>query len=196
MMLPLLLLTTCTTTTSGGDPPNVDVLVYGATPGGIVAAITAKRMLGRTATVEIIEPLDRVGGMLAGGMVDDSTAGNTRAYGGLAAEYFRRVAHYYNSTDAAAGCFKGEPKVSEIVFREWLVAEGVTLSTQQSITFMKTQAGVLEEATLAPSGRRITAKQFIDASYEGDVIALAGVPFLFGREGKAQWNESLVSVAG
>ena len=62
-------------------PADVDVLVYGATPGGIVAAIAARRRLGPSSVVELIEPLRRVGGMIAGGMVDDSNSGESPRFG-------------------------------------------------------------------------------------------------------------------
>ena len=74
VMLLLLLLPTVVALT---PPPTsaADVLVYGATPGGIVAAIAARRGLGPSSVVELIEPLRRIGGMIAGGMVDDSNSG-------------------------------------------------------------------------------------------------------------------------
>jgi hypothetical protein len=183
----------------------IDVLVYGATPGGVAAAIASRRELQlarshrnatRAGVVMLIEPLHRVGGMFSGGMVDDSNSGNTRAYGGVAAEFFRRVASYYNVTDEAAGCFKGEPSVTERVFRRWLASEGVTLLTGETIMSLQISTRgpgqrVIEAATLTPSGNRFTAKQFIDATYEGDLLPLAGVPVLFGREGRGRWNESL-----
>ena len=169
----------------------VDVLVYGATPGGIVAAIAARRALGSGSVVEVVEPLRRVGGMIAGGMVDDSNAGNTRAYGGVAAEFFRRVAAEYNVTDPSAGCFRGEPGVAEGVFRRWLNEEGVQLTTGQAIATLRKNGSRIMAATLTPNGRRIAARQWIDATYEGDLLALAGVPVLFGREGARRWNESL-----
>ena len=82
------------------------MLVYGATPGGIAAAIAAQRELqsdpGGAHVVELVEPLHRIGGMIAAGMVDDSNAGNTRAYDGVAAEFFRRVAANYSATNTAA----------------------------------------------------------------------------------------------
>jgi hypothetical protein len=186
--LVLILLPTFAASTS----TEVDVLVYGATPGGIVSAIAAKRLLGPHSIVQIIEPLARVGGMLAGGMVDGSTSGNTRAYGGVAAEYFRRVARAYNTTDATASCFKGEPGMSELVFRNWLASEGVTLSTGQSIASLQTGANgsLVQSVTLMPSKRTVAAAQFVDASYEGDLLEQAAVPTMFGREGKARWNES------
>ena len=187
----LLLLLPAAAASSSLPPPHADVLVYGATPGGIVAAIAARRGLGASSVVELVEPLQRIGGMIAGGMVDDSNSGNTRAYGGVAAEFFRRVAAAYNNTDARSACFKGEPGVAEGVFLRWLDDEGVRLTTGQAIGSLRHTGDLIEAATLAPSGRGIAARQWIDATYEGDLLALAGVPVLFGREGAGRWNESL-----
>ena len=169
----------------------LDVLVYGATPGGIAAAIAAQRELGAGGVVELVEPLHRIGGMIAGGMVDDSNAGNTRAYDGVAAEFFRRVAANYSVTNPAAGCFQGEPGRAEGVFRQWLEEEGVRLTTGETIEFLAANETAVDAATLAPSGRQIAATLFVDATYEGDLLPLAGVPTLFGREGAARWGESL-----
>ena len=65
------------------------------------------------------------------------------------------------------------------------------MTTGQAIGSLRKAGGLIEAVTLAPSGRRIAAHQWIDATYEGDLLALAGVPFLFGREGAGRWNESL-----
>ena len=74
---------------------DVDVLVYGGTPGGAVAAIAAKRVLGGVGVVALVEGGHHIGGMLAAGMVDDSIRGDTQAYAGLAAELYRRTAVAY-----------------------------------------------------------------------------------------------------
>jgi hypothetical protein len=143
------------------------------------------------ASVTIVEPLHRVGGMLAGGMVDDSNAGNTRAYDGIAAELYRRVARHYRASDPATACFKGEPGVVEGVMREWLTQENITLRLGEAIEHLQLKSGGLIASATLTSGLRVTAPQWIDASYEGDLLALAEVPVLFGRESSARWNESL-----
>eukprot|EP01043_Picozoa_sp_COSAG02_P130105 COSAG02_NODE_67740_length_252_cov_0.679739_1_plen_79_part_10 len=68
---------------------------------------------------------------------------------------------------------------------------GFCTSTGETIDFLAVGKTVVEAATLAPSGRQIVARQFVDATYEGDLLPLAGVPTLFGREGAARWRESL-----
>eukprot|EP01046_Picozoa_sp_COSAG06_P049208 COSAG06_NODE_7526_length_2471_cov_4.635329_2_plen_272_part_00 len=132
-----------------------------------------------------------MGGMLAGGMVDDSNAGNTRAYDGIAAELYRRVARHYRASDPATACFKGEPGVVEGVMREWLTQENITLRLGEAIEHLQLKSGGLIASATLTSGLRVTAPQWIDASYEGDLLALAEVPVLFGRESSARWNESL-----
>ena len=80
--------------TPSGPSASVDVLVYGGTPGGAVAAIAAKRVLG-VGVVVLVEGGHHIGGMLAAGMIDDSIQGDTQAYAGLAAELYRRTALAY-----------------------------------------------------------------------------------------------------
>jgi len=159
------------------DQARVDVLVYGATPGGVAAAIAARRVLGPTGIVVLLEGGAHVGGIIAGGMIDNSISGDTRAYGGLPAEAFRRAAVEYGVPAALnASCFLGEPHVYEHVFRAWLAAEGVVLRTQQVVASVQTSkiadrslaggAPTITSVTLAGTSEVIAAAQTVDATYE------------------------------
>jgi hypothetical protein len=162
-----------------------DVVVYGATPGGVVAAVAAARLGRRTL---LLEPSSHVGGMLAAGMVDDSNKGQPAAYGGLAAEYYRRVGHSYGN--GSSPYYKGEPHVMERTFRAWVnETAGVTLMTDCALIRVESNSSdiVALETTKGFFGGVV----FVDATYEGDVMGLSGVPFAVGRESSSRWNESL-----
>lgn len=123
---------------------------------------------------------------------DDSNRGEIRAYGGLAAEFYRRVALEYNvSATLNASCFKGEPHMVETTFRTWLKEEGVLVLNNTWITdvMISSQHHVITAVTLS-NGASMDAVAYIDASYEGDLLALAGVPVTVGREPASLYNES------
>jgi hypothetical protein len=168
-------------------PPNTVTPIV-----GVVAAVAARRLLGPHSTVEVIEPWAHIGGMLAAGMVDDSTSGNTRAYSGLALEYAHRMARAYNVTSATAACFHGEPHIVEQVLRQWLTEEGVALTVGEAVAeaSLDSNRSTIVGISLMPSGRTINATQYIDATYEGDLLAAAGIPTATGRESSTRWNES------
>lgn len=168
-------------------PPNTVTPIV-----GVVAAVAARRFLGPHSTVEVIEPWAHIGGMLAAGMVDDSTSGNTRAYNGLAMEYAHRMARAYNVTSATAACFHGEPHIVEQVLRQWLTEEGVALTVGEAVAeaSLDSNRSTIVGISLMPSGRTINATQYIDATYEGDLLAAAGIPTATGRESSTRWNES------
>lgn len=161
---------------------------------GVTAAVAAARQLGPGASVEIVEPWQHVGGMLSAGMVDDSTMGNTRAYGGLAAELYRRIGNLYNgtTTNQSTACFKGEPHVVEQAMRQWLKDEHITLTLGQSVHAVNVSVDgrTIVSLDLIPSNRAVAAAQYVDASYEGDLLAMASVPTALGRESITAWDES------
>ena len=168
----------------------IDVVVYGGTPGGVVAAVAARRVLGPNSTVALVESGRHVGGMMAAGMNDDSVKGDTQAYGGLAAEIFRRTALEYGvPAQLNASCFAAEPHVFNRAFRSWLQQEGVVLHTGQAVSALKREGGSIVSVSL-DDGTVLAAAQVIDATYEGDLLPLAGVPFMYGRESQGHFNES------
>lgn len=162
-----------------------DVLVYGATPAGVTAAIAARRHLGAPSRVLLLEPTAHVGGMLTAGMYDDSVVGRRAAYGGLAAEFTDRVV----SPTA-------DPHVKEAAMRRWLNESGVVTLTGCSVdklhaaALLQAGAALLQAAATSCLGD-VTARAFVDGTYEGDLLPLAGVPFALGREPVSAWNESL-----
>ena len=140
-------------------------------------------------------------------MVDDSVKGTPRAYGGVSQELYQRISAYYatNTTSTtmlhtsgpvprdAPACYQGEPHVTEAVARAWLQAEGVALATNVALdsASLELENGQTRLSALKlANGSVVTGGAFVDASYEGDVLPLAKVPFALGREGVLAYNES------
>lgn len=159
---------------------SADVAVYGATAAGVCAAVAAA---GQGMRVRLLEPGRHIGGMVSGGL-GYTDVGDRRVLGGLARAFAVAVAERY---DTPLWTWAGpEPHVAEAIFTEWLERAGVEvvfdaplLSVSGSIDSVRTAAG--EE----------TAGAFIDASYEGDLLAAAGVPYEVGREGRHRYGERL-----
>lgn len=167
------------------DPVN-SVVVYGATPAGIAAAIAARR---RGAQVLLVEPTDHVGGRFADSLgFDEVNRMDPASVGGLFAELRGRVdAHYGEST------LLPEPHVHERLLGEWLADEGVDFLTgSYAKGFEKSGERLVSMAT--DDGHTIRGDVFVDASYMGDLLPLAGVDWTAGREAAEQYGESLAGV--
>ena len=178
---------------------DADVLVVSATPGGVMAAVAAARS---GAAVLLVEEKNHVGGILAGGLTNNDIRKH-ETVGGLFQEFRRRVRDFYarkygaNSL-AFKACRDGnhyEPHVAERVFREMLAGEPrIRLIERHRLAAAEVKDGRLWRASfddLASGGRRVgfTAAVFIDATYEGDLAALARVPYRVGRESRDEYGE-------
>jgi hypothetical protein len=175
-----------------------DVVVYGGTPGGIMAAIAAARRGCRTL---LVDRYAHVGGMSTSGL-GKSDIENRAAIGGLFREFVRRVyddyvLHYGEGSEQVRQCREGfyyEPSVAERVFERMLADEpNIECRRGQQLISAETRGDRLVafctsgSASLPPN--RIEADVFIDASYEGDLAAAAGAAFRIGREGRDEFNE-------
>lgn len=179
-----------------GAAPGYDVVVYGATPAGITAAVAAGRE-GRS--VVLVEASDLPGGVMSGGLsFSDSNQMAREALGGLFEEIHTRIEeHYkhkgiqlpYTVAEKNNKHWTYEPHVAEMVFREMLTAAKVTLVLNESVKSVKTKKGSIVYLQTI-SGKRYHGKVFIDASYEGDLLALAGVKYTIGRESRQAYGES------
>lgn len=152
-----------------------DVAVYGATAGGTLAAIAAAAEGMR---VVLLEPGRHVGGMVSGGL-GWTDNGDPRAIGGLALEFYERVARAYGV--ATWGFVGPEPHVAERIFSDWLAEAGVMVMFDTRIERVRNDGRRIVEL-IAESGPVIAAQVFVDASYEGDLLARAGVSYAIGRE--------------
>jgi len=165
-----------------------DVCVYGGTSGGVIAAYTAKQ-LGKS--VLLIEPGKHLGGLSSGGL-GYTDIGNKYAVTGLGLDFYRRVGKHYGQFES----WIFEPHVAEEVFLQYMRAAKVEAFYEYRIVSAKKEDGIIKEITLenvsaAPAKKKIIkAKVFIDCSYEGDLMARAGVSYFVGREASTVYNES------
>ena len=169
---------------------SAEVLVYGATPSGIMAAIEAAR-LGRR--VILLEPTQHVGGIMTNGLGATDQYGNDD-FGGLAAQFFQQVNRYYDGTPAAGNGYYFEPHVAEAEFNTMLASHSnITLKLGVEFTSVAMSGTTITSLT-ASDGVSYQASEFIDASYTGDLMAAAGVSYTVGRESTAKYNESIAGV--
>jgi succinate dehydrogenase/fumarate reductase flavoprotein subunit len=175
-------------------PANYDVVVYGGTSGGIAAAIQAARM-GKTAV--LIEPTQFLGGLTTGGL-GATDIGNKRAIGGIAREFYGRIWQHYQNPSAwkrqpreeyvnrrgpndpnEKTMWTFEPHVASKVYDDMLheVAGKVTVVRGERLDLNKGvgKDGARITRIVMESGRAFTGAMFIDATYEGDLMAKAKV---------------------
>ena len=165
-----------------------DVVVYGGTSSGVVAAVKVAR-LGRP--VVLVEPGRHVGGLSSGGL-GATDIGNKQAIGGMAREFYRRVGRAYGQDEA----WMFEPHVAERVFTDMLHEAGVPVVFGERLELghgLK-KDGTRLTAIVMESGRTFRGRVFIDATYEGDLMATAGASYYVGREGNAMYGETLNGV--
>ncbi len=188
--------------------PSVDIVVYGGTSSGVVAAIQAARM-GKS--VVLIEPTQFVGGLTTGGL-GATDIGNKRAIGGISREFYERVFQYYSdashwtrenrsdyykkrtpTTENERSMWTFEPSAASAIFAEMLreanvnVVYGERLDLEKGV--VKNQNNI--EKIVMESGMAFSGKVFIDATYEGDLMAKAGVSFHVGREANSRYGETI-----
>ena len=165
-----------------------DVCVYGGTSGGVTAAVQAARM-GKS--VVIAEPGRHLGGI-----------GDPRSVGGIAREYFTKLAATVGVTlawdkpfvskgggPATGGAYAIEPHKAEQVFDELVKAAGVQVLREARLEAVKKDGKRITEL-LMENGDVVRAKIFIDCTYEGDLMAGAGVSYTLIREGNAKYGET------
>ena len=209
------LLRTAAWAAAPGKKLSVDVCVYGGASGGVIAAVALAR-LGRS--VALVEPTRHLGGMTTGGLGwVDVKVGGVRAFGGLTGEYLRRVREFYAAKGVDVDQFGNdgavaEPHVAEAVF-ERLVAEQskhLTVLRESRVAFVRKEGRRIRTIVLdkAPVDRRgapspnpiekayvsVAASIFIDASYEGDLLAAADVPYRGDRESLEEYGESYAGI--
>ena len=186
-----------------------DVVVYGGTSAGVTAAVQAKRM-GKT--VVIVGPDKHLGGLSSGGLGYTDT-GNKSVIGGMAREFYHRVWRHYD-TDAGWTWQKKseygnkgqgtpaidgeqrtmwifEPHVAEKVFEDFVREHQIPVHRDEWLDRSKgvKKTGSRISSITMLSGKVYTGKMFIDATYEGDLMAAAGVDYHVGREGSKVYNE-------
>jgi len=170
-------------------PDDFDLVVYGGTAGGVISSVAAARQGLRVA---VLEPRNHLGGMVTGGL-SATDHGEKEVVGGYALEFYERLGRHYNRGIE----WYPEPRLAETVFQEMVQEAGaVTVYYQHRL---KDRGGVNREGKRIGAIRTendgvFQAAMFIDASYEGDLMAQAGVSYTWGREGVDQYHESLAGV--
>ena len=175
---------------------SADICVYGATSAGVIAACAAKRA-GKT--VILLEPGNRVGGLSTGGL-GYTDIGNKYAISGMARDFYRRVGARYGRFES----WVFEPHVALEVFQSYLKEAGIEVRYRRRLVAVKKEGNRIQSITTedardpgaantqgtAANIQHIIAKQFIDCSYEGDLMAKAGVRYFVGREANCVYNET------
>lgn len=208
----------CTPKPSGAEETDADIVVYGGTSAAVVAAIQAAKM---NKSVIVVSPDIHLGGLTSGGL-GFTDSGNTGSIGGLAREFYNRVYKEYqkdetwkwqkkdefdnkgqgtkamNEADQTMWTF--EPHVAEKVYDDWVAELGIKVYRDEWLnreTGVEVKDGRIVSVTTL-SGKTFRGKAFIDATYEGDLMAAAGVSYHVGREANSvygeEWNGIQVGV--
>jgi hypothetical protein len=166
----------------------VDICVYGGTSAGVMAAYTAKKM-GKT--VLLIEPGKHVGGLTTGGL-GFTDIGNKYAVTGLSLDFYRKLGKYYGKFES----WIFEPHVAENTYGEYLREAKLDVLYSMAVFAVQKEKGAITtievrnpETGDAATSKKIRAGMFIDCSYEGDLMAKAGVSYTVGRESNSTYNE-------
>lgn len=210
-LIATILFTFCMIMNSFGDitQKKYDIVIYGATSAGISAAIQCSRM---NKTILLIEPTNRIGGLTTGGL-GATDIGSKIAIGGISREFYRNVKRYYDDpknwtrqnkadysqsrndkNDDAMWTF--EPSVALKIYKEMMKNESIDLVHNKRLLRdggIKKEGASITEIKME-SGEVYKGKMFIDATYEGDLMAAAGVSYTVGRESNKLYGETLNGV--
>lgn len=173
---------------SQADEKKYDVVVYGGVPCGISASITAAR---EKASVILIEPTKHVGGLSTSGINTAESEHMLKwTFGGFALEFYERLGKHYGSNRAE---YYFESSAAEKVYLEMLEEAGVPVHYGASVDKVEKDGSVITSIKLT-DGTLIKGSVFIDASYEGDLMARAGVSHTVGRESKSKYKEEAAGI--
>ncbi len=181
---------------SAAETSSADVIVYGATPGGFCAAIAAAR---EGATVILLEPSDHIGGVNTGGLsFSDSNQTVRSTMLGLFEEWHFRIEADYHKRNVTLPYKVGvkdathwtyEPHVAMKITKQMLDDARVKVLTKRVLKKVSKDGARITR--IITSDGEFESKVFLDATYEGDLMAAAGVNWTIGREGRKEYGESL-----
>ena len=195
-----------------GQTKKYDIVIYGGTSAGVSAAIQSSRM-GKS--VVLIEPTNRIGGLTTGGL-GQTDIGNKQAIGGISREFYENIKKYYDdpenwkwekrsdykdggqtrTEEGEATMWTFEPSDALAVYKSMMDKEKIKMVYNERLnreTGVKKVAGKIESITME-SGKIFKGKVFLDATYEGDLMASAGVSYAVGRESNEEYGETLNGV--
>jgi hypothetical protein len=195
-------------------PATYDVVIYGCTSAAVTAAVQTKRM-GKA--VALVCPEKHLGGLTAGGL-GWTDSGNKAVIGGLSREFYHRVWRHYAQPAAwkwqkqsefgnkgqgtvaldqeARTMWIFEPHVAERVYEDWVKEMQIPVyrnSWLDRANGVRKTGGRITSITMQ-NGQTYTARMFLDATYEGDLMAAAGVSYHVGRESMQQYGEKWAGV--
>ena len=176
-------------------PLEADVCIYGATSGGVTAAMAASR---QHCSVILVEPKRHVGGLSAGGL-GETDVGRPMAITGLARQFYRDLGRHYGVFEA----WNFEPHAAEDLYLQYLEKAHVRTLLRKRLNSVEKEGTRIQSITIEPSDgsdpsdpseraglEKIRAKVFIDCTYEGDLMARAGVSYAVGREANSVYGET------
>ncbi|MFI9642131.1 FAD-dependent oxidoreductase [Micromonospora sp. NPDC051925] len=169
-----------------------DLVIYGATSAGIMAAVQMRRLGG---SAVIVEPGPHVGGLTTGGL-GYTDSGTSAAIGGLAGEFYRRVHARYQGTPVTPDSpmrLVFEPHVAAEVFDDLLTEHAVPVYLGARLGTVH-RTGDRITGLVADNGQLFAGPMFLDATYEGDLMAAAGVSYVVGREANTEYGETINGV--
>ncbi|MEM7373410.1 MAG: FAD-dependent oxidoreductase [Bacteroidota bacterium] len=189
-----------------------DIVIYGGTSAGIAAAIQAKRM---NKSVILLEPSARIGGLTTGGL-GQTDIGNKQVVGGIAREFYEGIRAHYGKAEnwtfqtseeyqdggqtrtqeGESAMWTFEPSAALKVYEQFIEAYKIEVLTNQQLD---RKSGIQQEEGSITSIRMLSGEVYhgriyIDATYEGDLMAAAGVSYTIGRESNDTYQESLNGV--
>ena len=178
-----------------------DVVVYGGAPAGIAAAISAAR---EGAEVVLVEPTRHVGGLSTSGINTAESEHMLKwTIGGFADEFYQRLGKYYADHAAEQAPLKPGDRLNTVYFFESSVAEKVYLDMLKEAGVEVRYGSAVERVTKDGSriteieltdGTKLSARVYVDASYEGDLMARAGVDYVVGRESREEFGEEAAGI--
>jgi hypothetical protein len=204
-----LLLQSCATPEKKGEL-DADVIIYGGTAAAVTAAV---QVINMGKTVIVVSPDKHLGGLSSGGLGFTDT-GNKSVIGGLSREFYHRVYQYYQQdstwrwqkkeeygnkgqgTPAMDGAERTmwifEPRIAEQVFEDFIKEKNIRVYRDE---WLDREKGVVKkdgrvQSITTLSGKTFTGAMFIDATYEGDLMASAGVKYHVGREANSVYGET------
>lgn len=189
-----------------------DVVIYGGTSAGISAAVQTARM-GKT--VIVVNPDGHIGGLTTGGL-GQTDIGNKKVIGGISREFYQRIKKYYDDPDhwkweqksdyidggqtrtsiGEDAMWTFEPGAAMSVFMDLIQEYKIQVVSNERLDLkngIEKQNGEIA-AIQTESGKKYKGRMFIDATYEGDLMAAAGVSYTFGREAVSEYGETLNGV--
>src|SRR5215207_7938738 len=205
----LIVLTLWLALTAGAQTPTYDLVIYGGTSAAITAAAQARRM-GKT--VVVVSPDEHLGGLSSGGLGFTDT-GDKSVIGGLSREFYQRIwAHYdkpaawrWQTRDAYGNKGQGtpaidgaqrtmwifEPHVAEQAFEDLIREHQIPVHRDEWLDRAGgvTRSGGRITSIHMLSGKSYAGRMFIDATYQGDLTAAAGVDYHVGREAPDTYGE-------